>query len=97
MFAYLYPSHPLGSLDAETGIYAAAFDLSGRYVTASILFITIFYLFAFLELLNGFSRLITCEADKSIKIWKENSTADENSHPIDVNGWSKQYLALKRF
>ena len=42
-----------GSLDAEAGIYASVFDLTG-------------------------SRLITCEADKSIKIWKENSDATED-------------------
>ena len=28
------------------------------------------------------SRLITCEADKSIKMWKENPEASEESHPI---------------
>jgi len=61
-----------GSLDAESGIYASAFDLSG-------------------------SRLLTCEADKSIKIWKENELATEETHPIDMTSWSKQYLALKRF
>ena len=42
-----------GSLDAEAGIYASIFDLTG-------------------------SRLITCEADKSIKIWKENNDATED-------------------
>jgi len=61
-----------GSLDAEAGIFAAQFDLSG-------------------------SRLITCEADKSIKIWKENSDATEDSDPIDMKAWSKQCLALKRY
>ena len=29
------------------------------------------------------SRLITCEADKSIKMWKEDDTATEDTHPID--------------
>eukprot|EP01036_Dinobryon_divergens_P025905 gene25905-34498_t len=61
-----------GSLDAEAGIYAAAFDLSG-------------------------SRLITCEADKSLKIWKENPLANEEMEPIDMAGWTKQCLALKRY
>ena len=87
-----------GSLDAEAGIYASIFDLTG-------------------------SRLITCEADKSIKIWKENSDATEDrfvcivqldshfsfmyliffnnkyscSHPIDMKAWSKECLALKRY
>jgi len=60
-----------GSLDAEAGIYAAAFDLSG-------------------------SRLVTCEADKSIKIWKENSEATETSHPLDLKAWTRDYLSLKR-
>jgi len=61
-----------GSLDAEAGIFAAAFDQSG-------------------------SRLLTCEADKSIKVWRENPEATEDSHPIDMRGWTKQCLALKRF
>jgi pleiotropic regulator 1 len=61
-----------GSLDAEAGIYAASFDLSG-------------------------SRLITCEADKSLKIWKENSEATEESHPINYKNWSKDYLSLRRY
>lgn len=60
-----------GSLDAEAGIYAAAFDLSG-------------------------SRLITCEADKSLKVWKENAAASETSHPIDSKAWAVQQRALKR-
>jgi pleiotropic regulator 1 len=61
-----------GSLDAEAGIFASAFDLSG-------------------------SRLITCEADKSLKIWKESSEATEETHPIDTEGWTKQCLALRRY
>eukprot|EP00595_Chromulina_sp_UTEXLB2642_P003826 CAMPEP_0196767702 /NCGR_PEP_ID=MMETSP1095-20130614/41870_1 /TAXON_ID=96789 ORGANISM="Chromulina nebulosa, Strain UTEXLB2642" /NCGR_SAMPLE_ID=MMETSP1095 /ASSEMBLY_ACC=CAM_ASM_000446 /LENGTH=373 /DNA_ID=CAMNT_0042136257 /DNA_START=192 /DNA_END=1313 /DNA_ORIENTATION=+ len=61
-----------GSLDAEAGIFAASFDLSG-------------------------SRLITCEADKSIKIWKENSEATEETHPIDMDAWTKKSLKLKRY
>eukprot|EP01038_Epipyxis_sp_PR26KG_P004626 gene4626-6505_t len=60
-----------GSLDAESGIYAAAFDLSG-------------------------SRLISCEADKSVKIWQENPNSTEDIDPIDIKGWTKQCLALKR-
>jgi pleiotropic regulator 1 len=62
----------LGSLDAEAGIFASTFDLSG-------------------------SRFITCEADKSIKIWKENSEASEDSHPIDMKSWTKECLAQKRY
>lgn len=43
------------------------------------------------------SRLITCEADKSLKIWKENPLANEDAEPIDMAGWTKQCLALKRY
>jgi pleiotropic regulator 1 len=42
------------------------------------------------------SRLVTCEADKSIKIWRENSTATEETHPIDMDEWTKHCRALKR-
>ncbi|CAL54946.1 G-protein beta WD-40 repeat [Ostreococcus tauri] len=46
-----------GSLEAECGIYASTFDLTG-------------------------SRLITCEADKTIKMWKEDVNATPESNPI---------------
>ena len=65
------PPSPLGSLDAESGVFASCFDLSG-------------------------SRLITCEADKTIKIWKEDRDSTEDSDPVDIEGWTKQCLALKR-
>jgi pleiotropic regulator 1 len=29
------------------------------------------------------SRLVTCEADKSIKMWKEDPAATEETHPIN--------------
>lgn len=45
-----------GSLEAEAGINAAGFDVSG-------------------------SRLITCESDKTIKMWKEDEEATEATHP----------------
>ena len=61
-----------GSLDAEAGIFASTFDLTG-------------------------SRLITCEADKTIKIWRENPDATEDTHPIDMKQWTKDCLALKRY
>lgn len=60
-----------GSLDAEAGIFAASFDLSG-------------------------SRLVTCEADKSIKIWRENPHSTEDTDPIDMESWTKDCLALKK-
>jgi len=61
-----------GSLDAECGIYAAGFDLSG-------------------------SRLVTCEADKSIKIWKENAASTEDTDPVDMDTWTRECLQLKRY
>lgn len=61
-----------GSLDAEAGIFASSFDLTG-------------------------SRLITCEADKSIKIWRENPEATEDTHPIEMKTWTKECLALKKY
>lgn len=57
-----------GSLEAENGIYASAFDLTG-------------------------TRLITCEADKSVKIWKQDDEASDETHPIDMAGWRKQRIA----
>jgi len=30
------------------------------------------------------ARLITCEADKSIKIWAEDESATPETHPIDL-------------
>ena len=57
-----------GSLDAENGIFACEFDLTG-------------------------TRLITCEADKTIKIWKEDDRASELSHPIDMPKWRKKCIA----
>ena len=35
-------------------------------------------------------RLITCEADKTVKIWKEQAEADPESHPIDMESWTKE-------
>lgn len=47
-----------GSLDAEAGIMASTFDLTGL-------------------------RLITGEADKTIKVWKQDENATPDSHPLD--------------
>jgi pleiotropic regulator 1 len=38
------------------------------------------------------TRLITGEADKSIKIWKQDDEASELSHPIDILNWRKKCL-----
>jgi hypothetical protein len=52
------------------------------------------FMWIFILLCN--SRLITCEADKSIKIWKENAHATETSDPVDMKTWTRECLALKR-
>ena len=39
------------------------------------------------------TRLITGEADKSIKIWKQDSEASSLTHPIDMVAWRKKCLA----
>lgn len=39
------------------------------------------------------TRLITGEADKSIKIWKQDSEASELTDPIDMVSWRKKCLA----
>ncbi|XP_065176343.1 pleiotropic regulator 1-like [Sycon ciliatum] len=40
------------------------------------------------------SRLLTCEADKTIKVYKEDETATEESHPVN---WRPDILKRKRF
>eukprot|EP01108_Squamamoeba_japonica_P002757 TRINITY_DN2347_c0_g1_i1.p4 TRINITY_DN2347_c0_g1~~TRINITY_DN2347_c0_g1_i1.p4 ORF type:complete len:320 (-),score=128.88 TRINITY_DN2347_c0_g1_i1:14-973(-) len=42
------------------------------------------------------TRLITCEADKTIKIFKQDETATEASHPIEPD-WQKQLRAAVKF
>lgn len=48
-------------------------------------------------LISYFSRLVTCEADKSIKVWKENPLSTEDSDPIDMDTWTRECLQLKRY
>jgi pleiotropic regulator 1 len=38
------------------------------------------------------TRLVTGEADKSIKIWKQDEEASEVTYPIDMVGWRKKCL-----
>ncbi len=61
-----------GSLDAEAGIFAACFDLTG-------------------------TRLITGEADKTIKIWREDAEATPETHPIDTDAWTERVREMKRY
>ena len=42
------------------------------------------------------TRLITGEADKSIKIWKPDESASELTHPIDMKSWRKTCIALSK-
>jgi len=60
-----------GSLEAERGIFASEFDITG-------------------------TRLITCEADKTIKVWMEDGEASEVSHPVDLPGWRKECIREAR-
>lgn len=46
---------------------------------------------------NSGSLLVTCEADKTIKIWRESPNATQDTDPIDMNAWTKECLALKRY
>lgn len=39
------------------------------------------------------TRLVTGEADKTIKIWKQDENASELTHPIDMPKWRKKCLA----
>ena len=39
------------------------------------------------------TRLITGEADKTIKIYRQNDEASELTHPIDMAAWKKKCIA----
>lgn len=43
------------------------------------------------------ARLITAEADKTIKVYREDPTASPESDPIDMATWTKEFRALQRF
>lgn len=43
------------------------------------------------------SRLITCEADKTIKIWKEDDESTQETDPIDMRDWTVQCRKRKRY
>lgn len=75
-----------GSLDCESGIYASTFDFSGRSVMFEY----------FMIITSPLSRLITGEADKTIKIWREDAEATEESHPIDEKSWVRECLTSSR-
>tara|TARA_B110000902_G_C14120892_1_gene518169 strand:+ start:283 stop:855 length:573 start_codon:yes stop_codon:yes gene_type:complete len=43
------------------------------------------------------TRLITCEADKTVKIWCEDETATPETHPVDMAAWTAQSRQRKRY
>jgi pleiotropic regulator 1 len=43
------------------------------------------------------SRLFTTEADKSIKVWKEDPDASPETHPIDMKAWTDYYRSHKKY
>lgn len=43
------------------------------------------------------SRLLTAEADKTIKVWKEDTSATPESHPIDMEAWTAEVRRHKRY
>lgn len=76
-----------GSLDSEAGVFAMTFDQSGSRCLFSLrnfrAFDSSFSLFIYFLILNPtFARLITCEADKTIKVYREDDKATEETHPI---------------
>ena len=40
-------------------------------------------------------QLIVGEADKTIKIWKQDESASELSHPVDMEAWRKKCIAAE--
>lgn len=42
-------------------------------------------------------RYITCEADKSIKVYREDDEATPETHPVDMKRWREEVLRYKRF
>jgi pleiotropic regulator 1 len=42
------------------------------------------------------TRLITGEADKSIKIWKQDEVASELSNPVDMTAWRKKCIVQSK-
>lgn len=84
-----------GSLDSEAGIYASTFDKTGLYVI--VLDPTCDDVDIDARSAAFIRRFITCEADKTIKVWEEDASASEESHPIDMKQWTKEFTAPKRY
>jgi len=45
---------------------------------------------------NSGLRLITGEADKTIKIWKEDEEATPETHPVDMKAWTMHCLRQQK-
>jgi len=43
------------------------------------------------------SRLLTCEADKTIKVYKEDGASTEETHPIDMVSWTKECRTRRKY
>jgi pleiotropic regulator 1 len=43
------------------------------------------------------SRLITCEADKTVKMWREDPDATEEGFPIDMAAWTDYVRKSKEY
>ena len=43
------------------------------------------------------ARLVTCEADKTIKVWREDAGASPETHPVDMDAWTAHVRAHKRY
>jgi len=43
------------------------------------------------------SRLLTCEADKTIKVYRQDEDASEETHPVDMRGWTEYCRAHKMY
>lgn len=41
------------------------------------------------------TRLVTCEADKSIKIWREDKDASPETHPINMEKWKVEWRSRR--
>ena len=43
------------------------------------------------------TRLITCEAEMTIKIWREDEDATPETDPVDMEKWKKEWRSRRRF
>ena len=41
--------------------------------------------------------MLTAEADKTIKVWREDLDASPETHPIDMEGWTAYVREHKKY